>query len=253
MSIYKVSAISFYNTLPFVYGLNNNSIINEIELSVDSPAECANKLMAGTVDIGLVPIVEISKISHSQIFSNYCIGTNGSARTVILASNVQLNEIREIVLDYQSRTSVILAQILAKKFWHIDVSYKMGYSGFENTEIKGNTAAVVIGNKVFPLEKKFKYVYDLSDEWKKYTTLPFVFACWVTNRSLDPEFVKKFEKAIKYGIGHIREASLTAKLNDFTNHKSIEDYLRNNMNFVLDDRKKEAMQLFLSLAQEIKL
>lgn len=243
----RVSAISFYNTLPFIYGFRKNEIKEYIELSLDPPAICADRLIAGSVDIGLVPIASISEIKNANIFSNYCISANGAARTVILASQVPVEEIKEIILDYQSRTSVQLIQVLVREFWRFNISFRMGSAGFEETEIKNNTAAIVIGDKAFIVEKKYKYSYDLAAVWKKFTGLPFVFASWVANCKLESEFIDKFEEAMQYGVSHITEAASTAKLNGLNSILDIEHYLRTNMNYILDEQKKEAMKLFLEL------
>jgi chorismate dehydratase len=247
----KVTAISFYNTLPFIYGISKNKILDDIELSLDPPAICADRLIAGSVDIGLVPVASISEIMNASIFSSYCIGADGAARTVILASEVPVEEIKEIILDYQSRTSVQLIRILVQEFWHYNIDFKLGNAGFEGTDIKNHTAAIVIGDKAFIVEKKYKYTYDLAEVWKKFTGLPFVFACWVTNCKLEKSFVNRFEEAIHYGITHISDAALTAKFNGLNCLSDIEDYLRNNMSYTLDEKKKEAMQLFLKMMKKL--
>jgi chorismate dehydratase len=251
MNKYKVSAVSFYNTLPLVYGLKNSPLINEIELSVDNPARCAEKLIEGSADIGLVPVATIPFIKNANVFSQYCIGATGKVRTVILASDVPLHEIKKIILDSHSRSSNELAKIMAKEFWKINVGFQNGYEGFENIEIKGNTAAVVIGDKAFGIEKKHSYIIDMAEEWKKFTGLPLVFACWAANKPLEEEFIRKFDDSMKFGLGHIHEASLTANLNGFLDYESIEYYLRNNISFIFDEKKKEAMKLFLEMLSRI--
>ena len=50
----KVSAVSYLNTMPFIYGLKNSTIFNQIELSLDYPSLCADKLLKGQVDIGSI-------------------------------------------------------------------------------------------------------------------------------------------------------------------------------------------------------
>ena len=244
---YKVSAVSFYNTLPLVYGLKNSSLINDIELSVDNPARCAERLIEGSADIGLIPVATIPLIKNANVFSQYCLGATGKVRTVILASEVPLSEIKTIYLDSHSKSSNALVKILAKEFWKMDVVFKNGYEGFENIEIKGNSAAVVIGDKAFRVEKNHKYIYDMAEQWQMNTGLPLVFACWAANRPLENEFVSRFEDAMKFGLEHIHESSQTAKLNGLSDYESIEYYLRNNISFNLDDKKKEAMKLFLEL------
>jgi chorismate dehydratase len=116
----KVSCVSFLNSRPFIYGLQQDKISGDIELSLDIPSVCADKLKSGQVDIGLVPAILIPALKNPHIVSDFCIGADGRVETVLLLSNVPLEKIENIVLDSQSRTSVILARILAGKFWKIN-------------------------------------------------------------------------------------------------------------------------------------
>jgi chorismate dehydratase len=154
----RISAVSYLNSLPFVYGLTHSSLINECDISLDIPSVCAEKLINGTVDIGLIPVAAIPQVPNATIISDYCIGANGEVKTVCLFSEVPLNEIKTILLDYQSRTSVLLVKILAKEFWKINPEFINAEAGFEQ-KIKGTTAGVVIGDRTFelipPIQKQF--------------------------------------------------------------------------------------------------
>ena len=115
----KVSAVSYLNAIPFIYGLKTSKISNFIELTLDFPAVCSDKLLNNRVDIGLIPIVSISKIKDPQIITDYCIGSDGRVDTVCLYSNVPVSDIESISLDYQSRTSRELLRVLLNEYWHI--------------------------------------------------------------------------------------------------------------------------------------
>ena len=121
----------------------------------------------------------------------------------MLVSMVPIEEIETIVLDYQSRTSVLLVRILARDYWKISPHWQNGGVKYIQEDIKGTTAGVIIGDRVFEAETKFPYVYDLGEAWKAHTGLDFVFACWVANRPIDRTFVLKFEEALEHGIVHI--------------------------------------------------
>ena len=54
---YKVSAVSYLNTVPFIYGLKSSKIYEDIELQLNYPSACAKKLINDEVDIALVPVV----------------------------------------------------------------------------------------------------------------------------------------------------------------------------------------------------
>ena len=62
----RVSAVSYLNATPFVYGLQNSEVLKLTELSLDHPAECARKLIYNEADIGLVPIAAIEKNSECK-------------------------------------------------------------------------------------------------------------------------------------------------------------------------------------------
>lgn len=239
----KISAVSYLNTLPFIYGLENSDIISQIDLQLDMPADCAQKLLEDKVDIGLVPVAIIPQLKEHYIISDYCIGAEGKVNTVLLLSDVPLNEIQEIQLDYQSKTSVNLVQVLAKEFWNISPRWVNAKTGFEN-KINGTTAGVIIGDRTFNLSKSYKYQYDLSEEWKKMTGLPFVFACWVANKKISERFIERFNIALLQGVDKIDEAVL--ELNECIISKNqLLNYLKEDIAFNLDEDKREAIDQFL--------
>ncbi len=249
MSKIRVSAISYTNTVPFIYGLENSSIINHIELSKDIPSECAKKLLENKADIGLVPVAVIPKIFNAEVVSDFCIGATGPARSVILGSYKPIDKIETIYLDYHSRSSVMLARILAKKAWNIKVKWADTTEGFEN-QINEANAAVIIGDKVFSVEQKFTYKYDLAHEWVKFTGLPFVFAVWASNKPLGQLFKTEFNNALKKGIESI-DIIDKSNFSHLPKHVDPIDYLKNNLSFTFDDKKKKGMELFLKYAAEI--
>jgi chorismate dehydratase len=247
----KISAVSYLNTKPFVYGILHSELYNKIDLSLDMPSVCAAKLKEGSVDIGLVPVAVIPEIKEANIITDYCISSSRKVRTVILASQVPLSEISSIILDYQSRTSIRLVQILANCFWRISPKWQKGEPGYLQHDIKGTTAAVVIGDRVFEAEKKFRYIYDLGEEWQKMTGLDFVFACWVANKIIDPEFISEFSNALLYGQIHLKE--VIAENKSIYPDCNLEEYFRENIIFNFDHSKRKGLELFLKYNENPEL
>ena len=245
----RVSIVSYLNSKPFLYGLEYFKLQNSIQLSLDMPADCAKKLIDNKTDIGLVPIAIIPQLKEHYIVSDYCIGAKGRVGSVMLYSDVPLNEIKTVLLDYQSKTSVTLVKILAKHLWKINPVWENATENFETT-IAGTTAAVIIGDRTFTMDKKYVYTYDLSEEWEKLTGLPFVFACWVANKKLPDVFLNEFNEALKYGLDNrsILIAELTKKSNYLTN---IDTYLNQQIKYDFDSEKKKAMNLFLEYMKEL--
>ena len=240
----KVSAVSYLNTIPFIYGLKNSPIFNQIELSLDFPALCADKLLNNQVDIGLVPVAVIPKLQHPHIISDYCIGANGAVDTVCLYSDVPISEIESIALDYQSHTSVELLKILLREYWYLNPELKNAEIGFEDS-IKGKHAALVIGDRAFALNTKHTYTYDLSAIWKQLTGLSFVFATWVAYRELPKDFIVSFNIALEHGLQNMDKAINLEGIN-YPNCNNPSDYLNNKISYVLDAEKQKGMELFLN-------
>jgi len=243
MSKIKISVVSYLNSKPFIYGLENTDFKNKIELHQDIPSVCAQKLINETVDIGLIPVAILPLLNEYYIISDYCIGAVGKVESVCLYSNVPLSEIKTVLLDYQSRTSVTLVKVLASEYWNIQPEWKNTDENFENN-IKDTTAAVIIGDRTFGLENKYPYKYDLAEEWQKLTGLPFVFACWVANKKLPTEFIEQFNKALTIGINNIEQVAESIKKEKMY-PIDIKNYLQNNISYPLDKSKKEGLSLFL--------
>ena len=239
----KISAVSYLNTIPFIHGLKQSELINTIDLQLDYPSICADKLINCAVDLALVPVVVIPKLKHPYIISDYCIGANGSVDTVCLYSDVPIDKIESIGLDYQSRTSVALLKVLLKEYWKLKPKFIDEEVGFEDN-IKGKHAALVIGDRAFTLNAKHKFIYDLSAIWKEMTGFPFVFAAWVSNTKLPHDFLNAFNKALEKGLSNIDKA-LSLEGDSYPNCENPEDYLNNKISYSLDAEKQKGMELFL--------
>lgn len=241
MSKIKISAVSYTNSKPFIYGLQHSEVLNKIDLSLDIPADCAQKLIDDKIDIGLIPVAATLNLPYWEIVADYCIGAVGEVNSVFIFSNCEIIKVKRLQLDPQSRTSNNLARVLLKHYWKLSPELIINdpdYSNLTNEE----TAFVQIGDRTFGKKDKYKFAYDLAGEWQNFTGLPFVFAAWIANKPIPTEFVKEFNEALKYGLQHREElfAEIPAR-DDFDIH----DYLINKIHFNLTKEKKEALHLFL--------
>ena len=214
---------------------------DSVDLKIDFPSKIATMLLQDEIDVGLVPVAIIPEMKEHYIISDYCISCDGEVASVCLFSEVPLNKIEKILLDYQSRTSVELLKILVKDSWKINPIFE-DTSGEYQSEIKGTTAALLIGDRALQQRKVSKYIFDLGLEWKKFTGLPFVFAAWVSNKKLDENFIKAFNEANAIGVDNI---DLVVKENN-TNIFNLTDYYSRYIKFEMAEVKKEAMDLFLA-------
>lgn len=240
---YTLSIVNYYNTTPFLYGLKYSPKMSNLKLELDVPSTCAKKLILNQVDIGLVPVAVIPQLLNCHIISDYCIGANGKVDSVKLFAEKPLEELTHVLLDYQSKTSVQLVQVLNKYFWKKNIQFVDAKEGFEN-QVKGSTGAVIIGDRTFGLTK-YPFQYDLAEEWKNYTRLPFVFACWVSTRQPEPEFIESFNNALRFGIENIDDA-IKENPNKFEGFDAA-DYLKHKISYDFNGEKRKGLELFLKM------
>lgn len=245
----KISIVSYFNTLPFRYALKHSELINRMDLQEDMPSICAQKLKFKQVEIGLVPVALLPELDAYEIITDYCIGADGKVDSVKLYSDAPLDEIKRIVLDYQSKSSITLTKVLNKFYWKKNVEYVDAKPSYEQN-IKGDTAAVVIGDRTFALNGSFRYEFDLAEEWKKFTGLPFAFAAWVATSKVDPDFVKEFNAVLSDGVNNIRSALNESTIKHPANFDAY-DYLSHKIDYRLDAKKREALSLFLEYISKL--
>lgn len=214
--------------------------MDRIDLIEEYPSKIASMLLNDEIDVGLIPVALIPELKEFHIITDYCIGTNGEVASVALFSEVPMDEITTVLLDYQSRTSVNLARVLLKNYWKKEVKLENAGADFRSA-IKGSTAGVVIGDRALEQRQISKYSYDLAVAWKGYTGLPFVFAAWISNKDLGADFEDAFNRANAYGLKHIDEivAENTYPVYD------LKKYYVENISYELDEDKRKGLALFL--------
>ncbi|BAU54768.1 menaquinone biosynthetic enzyme MqnA/MqnD family protein [Mucilaginibacter gotjawali] len=243
----RISAVSYTNTKPFIYGLQHSGIPERIELSLDNPTDCAQKLIDDVVDIGLIPVAATLSLPVWEIVADYCIGAVGAVNSVFIFSNCDIHDVTILQLDPQSRSSNNLAKVLLKNFWKTAPDLVTNADDY-SASADAATAFVQIGDRTFGKKEKYAFVYDLAEEWQKFTGLPFVFAAWIANKPIPKEFMAEFNRALKFGLDH-RDDLLKElpTMPDF----DLEDYLMHKLDFDLTEDKKKALYLFLDYVKEL--
>ena len=275
----RIVAVSYLNTIPYIYGITRAGGSLREGLLLCPPRLCAEALRTGEANVGLIPVAAIPEIPDLQIITPFCIGASGPVRTVVLASDYPIEELDTIWLDSHSRTSVRLARILAAAKWGLApqwrplTDYSFGTGAAEATgkggaagtgteaesgpggetesgtgveSATGKSGYILIGDKVFDHEARFRYLYDLADEWRAMTGLPFAFAAWVARGEVPQEQVLQLEESLRYGTAHIPEA---VAWSGYAARSYACDYLTRNIDFVLDAPKRRAMELYWQLGR----
>jgi chorismate dehydratase len=241
---YIISLVSYLNTKPFLYGLEHAAINKKLELQLDIPSVGGKKLLNGSVDIGLVPVAVLAQLNDARIITDYCIGADGPVKSVSIFSEVPIEEIQQVYLDYHSMTSVQLVKILLREYWKIQPEQIAAEAGYID-KIKGTTAGLVIGDRALAINERFPYVYDLSEAWKQLTGLPFVFAAWITRKTLPDDIIFEMNEALKFGIHNIGAVAKNYTHPSFS-IEAVQHYLEHDISYNLDATKRRALDLFIS-------
>lgn len=244
----RIAAVSYLNTIPFIYGIEHAGADLRADLLLSPPRDCAAALREGRADIALIPVAAVPSFSDIHVVTPFCIGASRSVRTVVLVSQEPLERIETVYLDSHSLTSVRLVRILAARHWHIAPRWRE-LDDFSVLDAPApRTAYLIIGDKVFDHEARFPYRYDLADAWREMTGLPFVFAVWVARGSVPSETTDALARSLEYGVRRIDEAIARYGYG----HKSYaHEYLTRNIDFVFDERKRRAMELYWAAGREL--
>ncbi len=238
----RIAAVSYLNTIPFIYGIEHADNPLRAELLLTPPAICAKNFIEGNADIALLPAAVVPELTSYELLPDYCLGAVGPVRSVILFSYTPVSEVKRIFLDVHSRTSVQLVGWLAKNRWKISPEW-YALDDYEQVRYpQPGDAFLMIGDKVFDYEGVAPYAYDLAVEWREATSLPFAFAVWVAKKGTPYEITDHLTEALTFGIEHTYEAVLHYGFDK--KPYDAYDYLTRNIDYLFDNEKHKALQKF---------
>jgi chorismate dehydratase len=240
---YRVGAVQYLNTKPLVHGLAGAGL----DLVYDLPSRLADRLAAGALDVALVPVVELFRQPAHGIVSDACIACRGPVMSVKLLFRTAPHRVTTLAVDEGSRTSAALARILLAERHGIEPRVETLPIGGTAADTAAD-AVLLIGDRALgPAEGGgvFQLVWDLGDEWCRWTGLPFVFAVWAARRGAAPAgLADRLAAARDAGKANLAAiAAAEAGPHGLTVPQCL-SYLTDNLHYDLGERELEAMRLF---------
>ena len=249
----RVAAVSYLNAAPLVWGLIHGPLRDRFQVDFMVPARCADALCDGEVDAGIIPSIEYQRIPGLKIVPGLSISSAGPVRSVLLISQCPIQQVRSLALDTSSRTSACLAQILLQRHYQLAPRLEPETPNLR-TMLSRCDAALMIGDPALASDFPGLLVYDLAEEWRAMTGLPFVFAVWgVRKEAASPELVKQFQQATAYALEHLEEIIRFEAKRTGLPCSLIREYLTKNIDFSLSAENLKGLTLFYRLAQEMGL
>ena len=259
MSPLRISAISFLNTAPLMWDFENGDTADRLrqhfEISYTIPSRCAEQLKEGSADIGIIPVAAYTMIPDLVIIPDVAIAAKNKVRSILLVSKVAIDKIRSVATDDSSRTSAALVEIYLRKFVGLDPGFSRQKPSLKEM-LQWHDAALLIGDPALQAQTDGYFVYDLAEEWKRWTGRPFVFAFWAVRKAAlqgctgEPNIAQVFQQSRNNGLKHIPEiaAAWASKLG--LSSGLISEYLTHNVDYSLDPENVEGLQLFFRYGAE---
>jgi chorismate dehydratase len=248
----RLGAVQYLNTRPLVHGLASSGVT----LSYDLPSRLADQLAAGELDVALIPSIELFRGDQYRVVSDACIGCRGPVMSVKLFFRTAPERVQSLAVDEGSRTSATLARILLAERFGIQPGVEVLPIGAG----VGQTAAdavLLIGDRALsmpPGEASFQLIWDLGDEWCRWTQLPFVFAVWAARASLDTRLIEPLlARARDAGRSNLAAIAAAEAAGHGLTVPQCLSYLRDNLHYELGPAEREALSLFYALAAKLSL
>jgi chorismate dehydratase len=248
----RVGAVNYLNTKPLICDLE--ALAPGAELLLDVPSRLADRLAAGDLDVALIPVIEYFRAGSYSVVPGLSIASNGPVLSVTLFSRVPWAGIRRVALDAGSRTSAALAQVLLRDRYGVRpevVSLPLDHAAEEADA----DAVLLIGDRAMrACLPGFRHAFDLGQEWRDWTGLPFVYAFWAVRAGSDLGPVEAaLHEAKRRGLEQVgpiaaREAPRLGLDAGFCRR-----YLSNIIHFDLGPREQAGLHHFYMLACELGL
>lgn len=283
MTPVRLGAVGYLNARPLVFGLNRSP---RFDLRFDLPSDCARLLHAGDIDLGLIPSIEYLRGDSYRIVPDLAIASHGPVASVALFTTRPMSEVRSIVMDTSSRTSVALVRVLCARLFKIEPAIE-AQSPDLNAMLGHGDAALIIGDKALvwePETVRLKPPFDLAqggpelaegpdttydsvrrgnvereiqkldlgEAWTSMTGLPFVWAFWAGRAGLvTGDDLTALQAARDAGVNQ-SDAIAREYFRDAPQHGELgARYLRNNIKYYLGADERAGLELFYRYAAEI--
>jgi chorismate dehydratase len=241
----RVGRIPYINCYPVYGAIDRGAVRLQATLIDGVPTELNRQMAVGTLDVSVVSAVEYAREAKRYVLlPDLAISCDGPVRSVLLFSKRPAQELDgcRVLVSRSSMTSVALLELLFEHVWDARPQFVPANAELTDVESFGNDehdARLVIGDAALLLGSRlrahrrvpagYQHAYDLGEEWKRWTGLPFVFAVWVAQRTTPvAEALGVHATLIEsrdWGLGHLDVLAEQAFATTGVDRPSCLDYL----------------------------
>jgi chorismate dehydratase len=219
----RLGRIAYINCFPVYGGIDRGIVQVDAELVTGTPAELNGLLAAGELDVSVISAVEYARDAERyMLLPDLAVSCDGPVRSVALFSKrpATMLDGETVLVSASSRTSVYLLELLCQDVWGVTptcVPARTEASDLAALATLPHEAVLVIGDAALLLsaQRAYEHQYDLGEEWKRWTGLPFVFAVWAARRTKgDDTPVRRIHESLlasrAWGLDHLRDLAASA-------------------------------------------
>ncbi len=211
-TLLRLGTVSFLNSKPLTYAIEENIIENDYELVATPPAELSVKLYERELDLALIPVAELLGRKSYAVVPDISISSCGKVDSVILLSKGDIGSMGKVAVDKRSQSSTALLRIILEMFNKLSPVYeprKYETSNLSEGFLNGVDGGMLIGDAGL----KYMYnppegyrVYDLGEIWTEHTGLPFVYAVFAVNEGVAlGRNLEALSGSKAYGLSNLRK------------------------------------------------
>lgn len=262
----RVGLVSYLNVQPLVWAFEKNIVPAQtsngrpLQFVNAVPSKLAWLLRYAHCDVGIVPTFEYFVTGTYAIVPAGAIATRRRVGSVVIVANAPLEELRRVVLDPASLTSVNLLRVLHREYGWKFFLQESSPQPEEATSAQWllncsePAGQLLIGDPALAAAGKFPFTYDLGTLWYELTGLPFVFAAWLVHpKARRVPLLEPLRRAKEEGLRHLSTVAQECGPRFGFAPVFAESYFRENLCFELGDAEIAGIYEFGNLCAKWKL
>src|SRR5260370_40211595 len=213
------------------------------------------------------------------ILPDMAIASKNQVRSLLVIAKKPIEQVKSFALDGSSRSTQTLTRILCVEKWKVAPEFFQAPPDL-GAMLQQADAALLIGAPALriavAIEKdswpgaegqtvcraatlgitstEFLYVYDVVGEWRSLTGFPAGLAVWAARRDIaTPDVAADFLASRDFGLSRIPEICFDAARELELPARTLESYLRHNIDFSLDEENRRGLELYFDHAEKLGL
>lgn len=254
----RLGRIGYINCFPIYRAIDRDIVAVDAELVSGTPSELNGLLAAGELDVSVVSAVEYARNAGAyDLLPDLAISCDGPVRSVALFSRRKATDLdgSTLLVSQSSRTSVHLLELLCAERWRVEphlVQARAEASDLDDLARLPHDAVLVIGDAALLLAAtgEYPFRYDLGQEWKNWTGLPFVFAVWAARRAVGEahgDRIRRVHEALmaskEWGLANLDDLAREAAETTGIEQSECMEYL-SGLDYALSYRHLEGLTSF---------